>query len=82
MTIILNIKTTEANPLYLVLISTKNANTTADRTTYFEANQYHLMWRLKFWLFYLITEWQTNVQQIFLRHKIEENKLFYWKLTL
>lgn len=38
MEVILNVKTAEAKPLYLVLISTKYANMTADRTSYFKAN--------------------------------------------
>jgi hypothetical protein len=36
--VILNIKTAEVNPLYLVLFSTKNANISAARTSYFKAN--------------------------------------------
>jgi hypothetical protein len=38
MKVILNIKTAEANPLYLILFSVKNANTTVDRTSYFKTN--------------------------------------------
>jgi len=38
MAVILNINTAQANPLYLVLLSTENANMTADRTSYLKAN--------------------------------------------